>query len=365
MQLWTAAVLFIVCAGAAVIFIKFYGKNKKKRFIVLTVIVSLLVLAMLTYSGLTFILIGGVSDAPPESAIVTDVPATPDTGETDPAIVKIDAIIDEAIAIINAGRRDNFSNVTFEYEPKLVYDNLSGDDKAMYDEMLQKARTLIPFFYTAAEHGYDVMDKSLVVFGALNKDHPEIENYFMLCEVVDGDMVTTAIEALYFMPRDAGQKPAGADALREETERFNAVCERIVKRIPEDFSAYDKYRYLAVVISLATSYDYDKMGGWQVSTAYGSIIGGYSICQGYSRGFMYLCRKANLWCVTVDGVAGENDSHMWNLVKLDSGTYHIDVTWCDELGFPDSPEWESYFMLTQNEILKDHEITDGTVATGT
>ena len=64
--------------------------------------------------------------------------------------------------------------------------------------------------------------------------------------------------------------------------------------MPDEFSAYDKYRYLASVISLIT-YDYDGVGGWQVGTAYGSILNGYSVCKGYSRGFLHLCQKANLW----------------------------------------------------------------------
>ncbi|NLZ91796.1 MAG: hypothetical protein GX918_07740, partial [Clostridiales bacterium] len=58
-------------------------------------------------------------------------------------------------------------------------------------------------------------------------------------------------------------------------------------------------------------------------------------------------------------------AHMWNIVKLDSGTYFLDITWSDDMGLPGSPEWNNYFMLTQDEILIDHEITDGKVATGT
>ena len=45
--------------------------------------------------------------------------------------------------------------------------------------------------------------------------------------------------------------------------------------------------------------------------------------------------------------------------------FYIDITWSDEKGLSGSPEWCSYFMLTQDEILIDHEITDGKVATGT
>lgn len=80
---------------------------------------------------------------------------------------------------------------------------------------------------------------------------------------------------------------------------------------------------------------------------------------------MYLCQKANLWCKTVEGISGGNFSHMWNIVKLESGTYHLDITWSDGAGLPCSPEWNKYFMLTQEEILIDHEISDGTVASRT
>lgn len=72
MPLWAATALFIVCAGAAIIFIKQYRKSKKSHIIFLTVIVSMLALALLAYVGLTFILLGGVGDAPPHIEITTD-----------------------------------------------------------------------------------------------------------------------------------------------------------------------------------------------------------------------------------------------------------------------------------------------------
>lgn len=130
------------------------------------------------------------------------------------------------------------------------------------------------------------------------------------------------------------------------------MLEQIVERMPEGLSAYDKYRYLASVISLVTSYDYDGVGGWQVSTAYGAVLGGYSIYQGYSRGFMALCEKANLWCECVEGVV-DGTAHMWNMVQLDTGFFHIDITWSDELDVPGSEQWMTYFMLTEDEITTD------------
>lgn len=363
MKLWMAAVFFIVCAVGAAFIIMLYRKSKKKGFIVPSIILIILSLALLIYSGLTLILAEGNKDPVPDIETEAQDIIDPVPDIKTEAYDIIDPVINEAIAIIEADRRDDLSTVTFGYEQTLVYDSLSGKDKAMYDEMLQKARELIPFSYTAEEHGYDEMDRAMRVYGAIQIDHPEIENYFIMNEVIS-DTMTVAVEARYFMPWNTEQNAADAEVLRKELELFDAVCERIVQSMPEGLSAYDQYRYLATVISLISSYDYDGDYGWQVATAYGSLVGGHSICQGYSRGFLVLCREADLWCRTAEGVAGENTSHMWNLVKLDSGTYHLDITWSDELGLPGSPEWYWYFMLTQDEISLDHIPTDDIVATG-
>jgi hypothetical protein len=279
------------------------------------------------------------------------------------AAMVIDPFIDQAIAAIEAVKRDDLSEVTYPYEQIVV--SLDVADKAMYNEMLEKAKSFEPFSYTAEEHGYDEMDRSLRVYGALKRNHPEIENYFCMREVDDGIMtMTTAIKAHYFMPGDPDMEEADITELRLEVDLFDAVCDRIVQRMPEGLSAYDKYYYLAAVISFVTSYDYDGAYGWQDGTAYGAVMSGHSICEGYSIGFRVLCKKANLWCEYADGEF-EGTAHVWNLVKLDTGTYHIDITWADEKGLPGSAEWERYFMLTQDEILIDHEVYSNTTATGT
>ncbi len=330
-------------------------KIRRPIYVVLSVIFALNALIFSNGLELKLIPSAKAGKLPTESA-----PLPPPVQD---AIAFVDPYIDEALALIESDRQQH-SSVSFDYEPKLLYDSLSLEEKAMYDEMLANAQHLIPYSYTAKQYGYEGMDMALNVYGAIKTDYPEIENYFMLYEVNE-DNRTIALEARYFMPGGKGLQMADPAMLRQELQRFDAVSNRIIERMPDDFSTYDKYRYLAAVISLITSYDYEKTEGWQIGTAYGSILGGHSICQGYSRGFLYLCQKANLWCKTVEGRSSGNASHMWNIVKLDSGTYYLDITWSDEFGLPGSRGWNSCFMLTQEELLMDHEITDGTVATGT
>lgn len=352
-------------------------KNSKKILLGFLIIVTLLIIlsACEEKKSADPVNVPSGTTGANDTATPTEIPGNPSLNrlpaELDDISIEAQAFIDpfmhESVAIINVVRRDDFSAVTFPYEQVLAYDSLSGEDKIMYDEMLKNAREFTPFAYTAEEDGYEVMNRAYDVLGAIYEDHPEIQNYFILYEVnedIDGDIMTVALEACYFMPGgESNEIPADIDELRHVTEVFEAVCDRIIKRMPEGLSAYDKYRYLATVISLVTEYDHDSVGGWQDGTAYGSIMGGHSICAGFSKGFLYLCKKADLWCELTEGVVGDT-SHGWNLVKLESGTYHVDVTWSDGYGYPDSIGWESYFMLTQEEIQVSHTITDRKVATG-
>ena len=332
----TAVILACVLAAIAVASLIFV-KNKPLRIVLAAVFAVLAVLSLLL----------GASDGKIKKE----------------ALARVEDDIKVATDAVLAARFDG-SKVTYGYEATSVYADLTDRQKKLYDEILPKVQKIEDFTYTAAEYGYDTLDDLLIVMGAVNADHPELELYFSIADVDDGNM-TTALRSCYSMPDGGEVKTDEQKAeLKHELEVFDAECDAVVAAMPDDLSAYDKYRYLATFVSLRTTYDYDAVGGNQIATAYGSIQGGLSICQGYSRGFEYLCQKADLWCKTVSGESRET-SHAWNLVKLESGSYHVDVTWSDGWDIPvDSLDWFSYFMLTQDEILFDHKIDDGTVATG-
>lgn len=277
---------------------------------------------------------------------------------------RIKSDVDLALCYVNENR-NNGSKVSFPYEQdKTAYSELSKAQKALYKEMLPMVKAMTPFEYTAKEDGYDTLDNVLVASAALCDDYPEYEIYFDIEEVFEKD-TTTALRASYFLPSDPDAKSRKNTAeIKQEVQIFEEECNLIVESIPKNYSTYDKYRYLAAVISIRTAYDNNFDGGKSTSTAYGAIQGPSAICQGYATAFEYLCRKANLWCRQVSGVS-QGVSHAWNLVKLKGGTYHVDVTWADsDMNLTLDEGWQRYFMLTQEEILEDHEIDDGTVATG-
>ncbi len=244
----------------------------------------------------------------------------------------------------------------YVYEENLEYDKLTKNQKVIYDSMLMNVLDFKDFKYEASKVGYDTLDDVLISYGALKLDHPEVEIYFYLKEVVDGD-TTTALEAVYYMPGDTSLEKADIVKLKDEIKIFNEEVNLIISSMPSNLNAYDKYRYLATYISLRTTYDNDFKNGNQTINIYGAIASGTSICEGYAKAFKYLCKKANLWCNLVEGTSN-GTGHMWNLVKLNDEYYHVDITWSDNQDVaPNSLEWFKYFIVSEDKILLDHEIT--------
>lgn len=88
-------------------------------------------------------------------------------------------------------------------------------------------------------------------------------------------------------------------------------------------------------------------------TAYGALVEGRAVCEGYARAFQLLCRRAGIPCTTVNGVdLSNNTAHMWNLVTLEGRRYHVDVTWDDQL----DTALHVYFNLTTEEITRTHRL---------
>lgn len=175
------------------------------------------------------------------------------------------------------------SAVTYPYEKNNAsYSTLNNKQQALYEEMLPKIKDRGPFEYTAEKDGYDVLGNVLIAASALCQDHPEYEIYFDITEVFDGD-ITMALHASYFLPYNPDATPlTDTEPIKKEVQIFEETCRLIVDAIPKDFSTYDKYRHLATLISLMTSYDTTFTGGKPSANAYGAIEGGVSICQGYA-----------------------------------------------------------------------------------
>ncbi len=64
-------------------------------------------------------------------------------------------------------------------------------------------------------------------------------------------------------------------------------------------------------------------------TAYGALVKGDAVCDGYAKAYQYLLQKVGVYSHMVTGW-GAGGGHAWNLVNLDGKWYYTDLTWDDQ-----------------------------------
>ncbi len=64
--------------------------------------------------------------------------------------------------------------------------------------------------------------------------------------------------------------------------------------------------------------------------AYGTLVMGEAVCQGYAETFKIFCDRYKIPCVCITGTAN-GGAHMWNAVQMDDGKWYLlDITWDDQ-----------------------------------
>lgn len=184
---------------------------------------------------------------------------------------------------------------------------------------------------------------------AYKNDHPEVfwlKDYF---EYYNHGF-NTYVKLTYNMD---------AERLKTAKIAFDARLKEIVSSIPSNKSEYETEKYINDYLVKNCKYPQAQlMSGEGVvgndNDAYGALVEGSAVCEGYARAFQLLCNSVGIECVNIVGFAEE--PHQWNCVKIENQWYQIDVTWndCEE----DEFACNRYFNLTDKEIRKTHSIAD-------
>ena len=94
-----------------------------------------------------------------------------------------------------------------------------------------------------------------------------------------------------------------------------------------------------------------------VRTAYGALIEGRAVCQGYSVSLYRLLLEAGIdnriifgQGLSEDGLSG---AHSWNIIELNDEYYYIDVTW-DDVGH----NYDYFMVPAENGFEKNHIADD-------
>ncbi|MDE7354884.1 MAG: hypothetical protein K2O06_17840 [Acetatifactor sp.] len=180
------------------------------------------------------------------------------------------------------------------------------------------------------------MDRVKTVFEAVYNDHPEL---FWLETGYSGKFLGngTCVE-ITLKYNDTANDLDGAKQI------FEAGAEQILSGARNLGSAAEQERYVHDALMQIAEYDANAVMN---QSAYSALVNRKTVCAGYARAYQYLLQQLGIPCYYCTGYAGED--HAWNIVRLGSAYYNVDVTWDDT----DTPTYD-YFNKTDAEFGRTH-----------
>lgn len=196
---------------------------------------------------------------------------------------------------------------------------------------------------------FDSADVSYEQVGALIQkvihENPEVLYFDSAMSWSTGD-----IEFSYSVPDSTIKKNKAA--LSKEIDR---VLEQIIK---PGFTNFDKVKAIHDYLVSTVAYDYRYLQKNTIPvdsyTAYGSLLKGVAVCEGYTKAAQLLFNRLGIENYYVDGY-GNGAQHSWNLVNLNGQYYFMDITWDEPVPNVKGAIGYKYFLISSDQLRKDHK----------
>ena len=290
--------------------------------------------------------------------------------------------------IVNTARRNNISYGDID---AVIIDDKGESDDAEYNNIDMEVSSEMPYGYNKIElkyaynaldsenkrYLYDKISESVysVSESADGSGHYRITRLIISGERMSESDIREAVNAyIYDNPQIFWLENLFGYAYTEENtvvefysvlsaeecadciSLFNKKVDEMINSLRSELSEYEREKILHDNLLSVCKYKSgveSSKDGWQYFSAYGAIVTGEAVCEGYAKAMQILLSKAGIPCFTV---RGESDgvSHMWNVVELNNEWYHLDATWDDN--DKDGFIIYEYFNLDSDNIKRTHKI---------
>ena len=265
-----------------------------------------------------------------------------------------ESTIEESETIVILPGKDELKNTKLK-----AYAKLNAKQKKLYSVMLTAVRNMELKAVDITDYvSKDGFSDAVVVHRAIICDNPDI---FWMPKKISFLSVKGKDNKYFAFKRQTGKDDGKGffevTPIQKQImqKKFDAKVNSIVSAASALSDPFRKELYLHDYLCEHVTYDNDSTGEAQnfnpnAITAYGAIVEGKAICEGYSKAMQLLCLKCGIPC---NLVFGEHNgvSHMWNIINPGQGLYYLDTTFDDASS---KNVLHIYFNLTKADLQKDH-----------
>lgn len=139
----------------------------------------------------------------------------------------------------------------------------------------------------------------------------------------------------------------------EERQEYIKMVEQATGEITSGMTDVEKALALHDFLAQNCAYAYSEyLEGTldscpNVYNAYGALVEGKAVCQGYAVAYNSLLRAVG---IPSEICSSDAMNHAWNLILLDGEWYHVDVTWDDPVWNTEGKVQHIYFLLSDSEM---------------
>lgn len=242
---------------------------------------------------------------------ITDVPG--EAGETGEETT-VPENHEDIVSMIEAGgttapKAAVMTEYNIDCTSRYGYNQLSAAEQQLYRDILEAAKSV----RLKVDIDESVTDEMWVkVFGMVYNQEPEL---FWL------SAARMAKGRLWYWEVDT-------DIIASMQAEIDKKAGEIMGAV-SGMSDWDKLEYFHDYIVLHNNFVKDDNG--DTTTIYSGFIGGNIQCSGYAKSMQYLCDLAGIESMVVVGSNENNESHAWNVIKVNGDWYNLDTTWDDPI----------------------------------
>ena len=219
---------------------------------------------------------------------------------------------EEIVSMIEGGvvteKKPVLTDYNVDFKTRYGYNTLNDQEKALYADILEAVKSV----KTKVKVDDSVTDEMWIkVYGCLYMQEPQL---FWLTskKVVKGKLWywETDPEIIASMQKEIDAKVADVLAQAQGKDTYGKI------KVFHDY--------------ITLNNNFVKESGFN-QTIYGGFVKGTIQCEGYAKTMQYLCDMSGIESMVVVGSNEANDTHAWNVIKVDGDWYNIDCTWDDPI----------------------------------